>query len=324
MTLECDVRQEPIPKWHARRRTLLLATLLLASLVLAWRTNKLAISRGQGFRISSPAPSAPKAPGLLSGQRVVAEARLVARPGAEVTVSCEVGGRILRMLVTEKAGVRRGDPIAELDAGEQRAAAAEARGRLAEIESDLKLAEARLGRTLKMASSGGASEDELDQRRHDVEAARAKRDTALATLDRLKENLAKFQIRSPIDGTVITRFAHEGQTLQPGERVVTVADLTRTRLEGEVNEFDADRVTVGVAATVTAEGYPGRHWRAKVEEIPDAVTGRQLRPQDAGRPSDTGVLLVKLKLLEPAPFKLGERLEVVIEPRTHAPVADVR
>jgi RND family efflux transporter MFP subunit len=228
------------------------------------------------------------------------------------------------MLVNEKTVVRRGEVIAELDAGEQRAALAEAGGRLAEVEADLRLAEARLGRTLKMASSGGASDDELDQRRHDVDAGRARRDIAVAALRRLRENLAKYQVLAPFDGTVIGRIAHEGQTVEPGSRIVTVADLGQTRVEAEVNEFDADRVRVGVEATVTAEGYPDRRWRAQVEEIPDTVTTRQLRPQDAGRPSDTGVLLVKLKLREPAPFKLNERLEVMIDSRTVPPVADVR
>jgi len=80
-----------------------------------------------------------------------------------------------------------------------------------------------------------------------------------------------------------------------------------------VNEFDIDGMAPGCPATVTAEGYPGRTWRAKVEEIPDVVAGRQLRPQDPGHPSDTGIVLVKLVFLEPVPFKLGQRVDSLID-----------
>ena len=38
-------------------------------------------------------------------------------------------------------------------------------------------------------------------------------------------------------------------------------------------------------------------------------------PQDPGKPSDTRVLLVKVKLAEPTPLKLGQRVLVEISPR---------
>ena len=81
-----------------------------------------------------------------------------------------------------------------------------------------------------------------------------------------------------------------------------------------MNEFDAGKVAVGSRAYVTAEGYVGKRWRAKVEEIPDVVVSRHLRPEDPGRPTDTGVLLVKLVLMDPAPLRLGQRVEMRIEP----------
>ena len=54
-------------------------------------------------------------------------------------------------------------------------------------------------------------------------------------------------------------------------------------------------------------------WRGTVEEIPDAVTGRKIKPQDPARPTDTRVLLVKVALAIPDGLKLGRRVEVEIE-----------
>ena len=67
-------------------------------------------------------------------------------------------------------------------------------------------------------------------------------------------------------------------------------------------------------ATLTLRA-PLAGWCAPPEEIPDAVSARQLRPQDPGRPSDTRVLLVKVAAREPLPLKLGQRAEVEIDAR---------
>jgi len=64
---------------------------------------------------------------------------------------------------------------------------------------------------------------------------------------------------------------------------------------------------------VTAEGYDGKSWTGVVEEIPDAVSGRKLKPQDPGKPEDTRVLLVKIALKEATPLKLGQRVEVAVD-----------
>ena len=86
---------------------------------------------------------------------------------------------------------------------------------------------------------------------------------------------------------------------------MTIVDFSRLRVEAEVDEFDIEAVTPRAAATITAEGYPARRWRGEVEEIADVVVPRQLRPEDPGRPGDTGVLRVKIAFREPCPLKLG-------------------
>jgi HlyD family secretion protein len=124
--------------------------------------------------------------------------------------------------------------------------------------------------------------------------------------------LAKTRIVSPIDGVVIARSVEGGQPVESGTPLVTVANLERTRIEAEVDEFDAARIALGAAVVVSAEGFDGRTWRGRVEEIPDAVVARRLKPEDPGRPSDTRVLLVKVAFLEPTPLKLGQRVELEI------------
>jgi multidrug resistance efflux pump len=78
-----------------------------------------------------------------------------------------------------------------------------------------------------------------------------------------------------------------------------------------VDEFDAANVRLGDRATITAEGYDGQ-WQGRVEEVPDVVSLRRIKPPDPSKPSDVRVLLVKIALDGPVPLKLGQRLEVRI------------
>jgi multidrug resistance efflux pump len=108
-------------------------------------------------------------------------------------------------------------------------------------------------------------------------------------------------------------MAEAGETVPAGAQLLTLCDLTRTRIEAEVDEYDAARVALGAEATIRVEGVDGRAYKGKVEEIPDSVTSRRIKPQDPGRPFVTRVLLVKIALLEGTPIKLGQRVEVEIK-----------
>jgi RND family efflux transporter MFP subunit len=243
---------------------------------------------------------------------VVAEGRLVTYPGAEVVVAPETSGTVVRLLVKEKETVRKGQVLAELKADDLRAELAEARARVAEAEADIRFADVDLDRAQKLLEAKVGTASAADRARSIRDAAHARRETAQASVNRLEALLAKTRIVSPIDGVVIARSVDAGEHLEAGSPLLTVADLEHTRVEAEVDEFDAGRVGLGSPVKVTAEGFAGRSWKGTVEEIPDAVVGRRLKPQDPGRPSDTRVLLVKVALGEGTPLKLGQRVEVEI------------
>lgn len=263
-------------------------------------------------RASVPSPAVSQ-PDRRTGA-VAAEGRLVAYPDGEVNVGTEVAGTIVRFPVKEKSAVRKGELVVELRADDLRAALAEARARVAEAEADVRLGDQETARAGELLRYDVGTRQTLERAQRDRDAAEARRRTGLATVARLEADLAKTRILAPIDGVVIARHAELGETVSPGARLLTVADLSRTRIEAEVDEFDAGRIALGAAATVTAEGYDGASWHGVVEEIPDAVVTRRVRPPDPSQPVDTRVLLVKVALSEPSPLKLGQRTEIVIAP----------
>lgn len=258
----------------------------------------------------------PAAAAAARSRSVAAEGRVVTYPGAEVRVSAERGGRLVRVLVEEGHAVRKGDLLAEIESEELRAALDESRARIAEAEAEVRLSEATLKRRQPLAEDGVVAEHDLDQAHRDLDIARARRETARAEVARFEAQLRKTRIVAPISGTVITRHVDAGETVEAGDPVATLADLARLRIEGEADEADAGSLTVGAAVSITADGYPGRSWNGRIEEVADSVTLRKLKPQDPGRPTDTRILAVKVAFQEPTPLKLGTTVELRIEPNS--------
>ena len=243
---------------------------------------------------------------------VVAEGRVSTYPGSEVTVGSDVAGRIDMIAVEEQGRVRKGDLIAVINSDETRAALAEAKARVGELEADIRLFELEAARAKELFEQEVGSRQAWDKALRDIDAAKARRESVLAEVDRLEALLAKSRITAPLDGVVITRHVDRGENIVEGDKIVTVANLDRLRIESEVDEYDTARVRIGSAVRISAEGYEAG-WRGVVEEIPDSMVSRRMNPPDPSKPIDTRVLLVKIAFAERAPLKLGQRVEVRFE-----------
>ncbi len=249
---------------------------------------------------------------LPVSSEVAAEGRVVAYPGAEVLVGAERGGRLERLQVEEGQTVAKGALLAEFETDELRASLAEARTRIAEAEAEVRLAEANSARKERLIEQQIVSSHDYDLATRDLEIARARLETNRATVERIEAQLLKSRILAPIAGTVLLRHADAGETIETGDRIVTLADLGRLRIEGEADEADAAALTLGSSVTIRSDGYPGQSWKGRVEEIPESVTIRRLKPQDPSRPTDTRVLAVKVAFAEPTPLKLGTTVDLRI------------
>jgi HlyD family secretion protein len=104
-----------------------------------------------------------------------------------------------------------------------------------------------------------------------VESSKAQVEQAKAALQLAETNLRYATIRSPVNGTVVSRNVDVGQTVAASLQAPTIftiaKDLTKMQVDTNVSEADVGRITVGQDATFTVDAYPGRIFRGKVSEV---------------------------------------------------------
>ncbi len=107
-----------------------------------------------------------------------------------------------------------------------------------------------------------------------VESSRAQVEQAKAGLQLAETNLRYTTIRSPVNGTVISRNVDVGQTVAASlaaPTLFTIAkDLTKMQVDTNVSEADVGRITVGQESTFTVDAYAGRTFRGMVSEVRNA------------------------------------------------------
>jgi cobalt-zinc-cadmium efflux system membrane fusion protein len=180
-----------------------------------------------------------------------------------------IPARVSRVLAEPSAGVRRGQPLAELQSvelGRARAAFEAAAAR-----SDL--ARQTLERKRALAAERIVSQGALQQAEAAAAEAEAELRAARGGLAALGVPAGEggdpslFIVRAPVAGTVIERHARRGETADPATPLFRIADLSRLWLVVNAFERDAVRIAAGAAAEITFAALPGRRFQGKVAQI---------------------------------------------------------
>jgi HlyD family secretion protein len=107
-----------------------------------------------------------------------------------------------------------------------------------------------------------------------VGSSQAQVEQAKAALNLAETNLRYTTIRSPVNGTVISRNVDVGQTVAASLQAPTLftiaKDLTQMQVDSNVSEADVGRIAVGQEVTFTVDAYPERTFHGKVSEIRNA------------------------------------------------------
>ena len=90
-------------------------------------------------------------------------------------------------------------------------------------------------------------------------------------LEKSGEPVKALTLYSPIDGTVMTKNAVQGNRVMPGDSLFEIAGLQRVWALADVYEYELPFVHVGQMARVALSYFPGREWRGRITFISPIV-----------------------------------------------------
>jgi HlyD family secretion protein len=119
-----------------------------------------------------------------------------------------------------------------------------------------------------------ATKAQLEVAKSQIESAKAQVDHSKAALKLAETNLRYTTIRSPVNGTVISRNVDVGQTVAASLQAPTLftiaKDLTQMQVDTNFSEADIGRIEKEQEATFNVDAYPERTFRGRVSEIRNA------------------------------------------------------
>jgi HlyD family secretion protein len=146
------------------------------------------------------------------------------------------------------------------DAATQRLALAKEGARredIAEGEARLKAAQAGVG----IAEAG---RKEVDLQRAALDAAHARERELRAQLEAAKAQLGYTEIRSPLNGVVLTKNVESGEVVSPGTPVVTVANIAELWMNVYIPETQTGLVKLGQSVRVKVDSFPTETFKGKI------------------------------------------------------------
>ncbi len=209
-------------------------------------------------------------------------------PRNQVEIGSELSGTVAKVNVDVNDQVKAGQVLASLDTTrlkaqvlQQESSLASAEARVLQADASAKEARANLARLQKVRELSGnklPSQQDLDVAeaavaRADGELAAAKAAVAQsrASLETVRTDLGKTEIRSPINGVILVRTVEPGQTvaasLQAPVLFIMAEDLKKMELHVSVDEADVGSVAVGQEASFTVDAYPNRRFSAHITQV---------------------------------------------------------
>jgi len=115
---------------------------------------------------------------------------------------------------------------------------------------------------------------------------------AKARLDRVRDQIEKTTIKSPVNGRVVRRLTEVGSWVSAGSPVLEIVTLDRVLIRVGVNERDVAKIALGNPVIIRVDAHPGRKFSGEVRYlVPEAGTRTRSFPVLIEVPNPDGALL---------------------------------
>ncbi len=174
-----------------------------------------------------------------------------------VDVTSEVAGLVVGISFQSGDEVKKGDLLVQLDDRTDHED-------LKNFQAQLKLAQLDFGRQSQLLAKSATAQQNLD--------------SARATLDQMKANVARTEvlidqkaIKAPFDGKLGIRQVNLGQYISPGTQVVTLQNLDEVFVDFSLPESSIPKLYVGQPVQVKVDAYGAKLFDGKITAINSKV-----------------------------------------------------
>jgi RND family efflux transporter MFP subunit len=203
-------------------------------------------------------------------------------------VGAQIPGRVAKVHIVEGQEVKEGDVLIELDQADHRARVAAAQSQVSAARARAQTARASLAearqnaererRLVEAGVSPTAAAENLEARvkalDEQVKASDAEANAAQAEVNAISVNLQYLSIKSPMDGTIISKPPEVGElvgalTLEP--LTVEIADFSSLVVESDVPEGRLHLVKMGAPTEIVLDAFPGKRYRGETLDVSPRV-----------------------------------------------------
>lgn len=205
----------------------------------------------------------------------------------KVDLSANIMGQVVQLGVEEGERVRKGQLLLVIDPTRYAAAVESRRAGVQVLEAELKRArevneqarrdweraQRQYEQQILPLAVYEQARSAYDQATAGLSAAERQTHQARADLNATQDELAKTEIRAPMDGVVTRRNIENGEVVvtgtmnNPGTVLMTISDMASIEAVLEVDQTDMPRVRLGQPARVLIDAFPDRPFAADVSEI---------------------------------------------------------
>ncbi|MFD1215635.1 MULTISPECIES: efflux RND transporter periplasmic adaptor subunit [Microbulbifer] len=209
-------------------------------------------------------------------QPTAAEGQLAVYPGEvrarhEPALAFRVGGEVTRRLVQVGDRVKKGQPLAQLDAEDLLLQRDSARAQLTAAEAEHRNAKSEHTRYEELLARKLVGESRFDAVKTRLDASAAQLRQARAQLEVAENQAAYAVLKAPRDGVIAQRMVEAGQVVNAGQTVFTLAAEGEREIRIDLPEQNIARFKVGQPVTLELWSRPGEPYSGQIRELSPAA-----------------------------------------------------
>ena len=193
---------------------------------------------------------------------------------SSVEIKSKASGEVLFLGAEVGDFVNKGFMLAQIDQRTANNIVDQAKSDLEAANVRLVNAESQYDRGIELHKQSSISDKDFEDIKENYAQAKSTLVRNEVSYENAKISLDDTEVKSPIDGTVISRPVEVGQVISSptsafgeGSILMTMADLSKVRVRALVDEIDVGKVEIGQSVSIKVAAYRDREFIGTVSKI---------------------------------------------------------